>query len=249
MEISKTRDMDLFKILVMVGSYSLPEIAKELNYNFGNMYYLLTKEGFSVAAIKHDKNVIAARKFLCAAAGGFYTQSIAGQYMGVCQQTAGQFIKIVKGKMEAGKMKYLVAGFESERRVDLLLNFTKLGSESVIEGLKHHLVDGYSIKVAAALSSSDAGSINRMLAALEKVAEKHDDLLEYDRGRPSILSEFMEIHFKGQPLDLVAYTKEVDIDNMDGEKSGKITIVHFKNGHQRCFNSSLIEYVIKEKKS
>ncbi len=68
------------------------------------------------------------------------------------------------------KMKYLLSGGESERRVDLLISLTKMDSENTISAIHDHLVKGYKDTDAAHLNDVKLPNFNRAMTRLNNVA-------------------------------------------------------------------------------
>ncbi len=69
------------------------------------------------------------------------------------------------------KLKYLMSGVESRRTVDLMLSITRIESESVINAIRAHLVNGMSMAGAALINDVPKQNLARAMVALEKVAE------------------------------------------------------------------------------
>ena len=73
-------------------------------------------------------------------------------------------------------MKMLCAGFESERRVELLVSLTGITSEAKVQALKKHLCDRKPLGVAADLCGTDRKNLDKALAALEAVTAIYEEL-------------------------------------------------------------------------
>ena len=77
-------------------------------------------------------------------------------------------------------MKYYVPGHESMRRVELLIKLTRIDSEDIKSGVRHHLTDGWSIGVAAFKVGVDESNLNRALTSINDKLIIHEDLKELD---------------------------------------------------------------------
>ena len=71
----------------------------------------------------------------------------------------------------------LLQGQESENKVDLLLEFTRIVSANKIDALKLHLVKGYPAVIAYELCDVKQQNFYSTLAALNKVYDIHERLL------------------------------------------------------------------------
>ncbi|PKH06415.1 hypothetical protein [Moritella sp. Urea-trap-13] len=67
-------------------------------------------------------------------------------------------------------MKFLTKSLESEQRVNLLLQFTKIGSENIKRALIDHLTKGLTENDSAMLNDVSQQNFNRALKRLNIVA-------------------------------------------------------------------------------
>jgi len=77
-------------------------------------------------------------------------------------------------------MKTLLAGMESEKRIDKLLSLTSIKSENKIAALKYHLVKGRPANVAAVINDVDNSNFTKCLNELNRVARIVEDIKEMD---------------------------------------------------------------------
>jgi hypothetical protein len=66
-------------------------------------------------------------------------------------------------------MNYLLSGYESHERFNLLMKLTKIKSEDVIEALREHLVRGSDEKFSYELNSVSQSNFNRAIVRLNEV--------------------------------------------------------------------------------
>jgi len=77
-------------------------------------------------------------------------------------------------------MKYLVRGAESKKRIALFLEYTKIESESQIDGIYDYLNVGHPLGVAAGLNGISTSNLSRDLEKLDDKARIHERLKELD---------------------------------------------------------------------
>lgn len=77
-------------------------------------------------------------------------------------------------------MKYYVPGHESVQRVSLLLELTRIDSEDIKTGIRHHLTDGWSIGVAGFRAGVDESNLNRAISSINDKLIIHEKLKELD---------------------------------------------------------------------
>lgn len=77
-------------------------------------------------------------------------------------------------------MKTLLAGMESEKRIDKLLSLTSIKSDNKVAALKLHLVNGREESRAAILNDVDNSNFNKCLKELNRVARIVEDIKEMD---------------------------------------------------------------------
>ena len=77
----------------------------------------------------------------------------------------------------------LVQGQESEKRVSLLLELTRIDSDEVRQALRGHLTDGMSLKDAPMLSGIKQQNFNRALKRLNEIAATVEQIKELDWSR------------------------------------------------------------------
>jgi len=68
-------------------------------------------------------------------------------------------------------MKYLSQGLESKKKVDLLLQLTKISSENIKSAIHDHLVGNFTINDSALLNNCKQGNLTHSINALNKIAE------------------------------------------------------------------------------
>jgi len=68
-------------------------------------------------------------------------------------------------------MKYLSQGFESKKKVELLLSLTKISSEKIQGAIHDHLVMNFGVKDAALISGCSQSNVTAALKILNGVAE------------------------------------------------------------------------------
>jgi len=77
-------------------------------------------------------------------------------------------------------MKFLTKGLESEERINLLLQLTKIGSENIKSALVDHLTKGLTENDAAMLNNVSQQNFNRALKRLNGVADVIEQVKELD---------------------------------------------------------------------
>ena len=77
-------------------------------------------------------------------------------------------------------MKFLTKGLESEERINLLLQLTKIGSENIKSALVDHLTKGLAENDAAMLNDVSQQNFNRALKRLNNVAGVVEKIKEVD---------------------------------------------------------------------
>ena len=77
-------------------------------------------------------------------------------------------------------MQYLFAGNQSQERLNLLLERTKINSDDVIEAVSDHLVKGLSEAAAASINGVQQPNLKRALKTLNDVAETVEKVKELD---------------------------------------------------------------------
>lgn len=77
-------------------------------------------------------------------------------------------------------MKRLLQGHESQERLEILLSMTSIRSDKMINHLKLHYVDGWSIPNLETLSSFDSSNFKRADTTLNVIADKYTRLTELD---------------------------------------------------------------------
>jgi hypothetical protein len=77
-------------------------------------------------------------------------------------------------------MNYLLAGHESKERIELLLQLTKINSDSVRDSITVHLINGFSESDAASIKCVSLSNFNRALARLNEVAGIVEQIKEID---------------------------------------------------------------------
>ena len=77
-------------------------------------------------------------------------------------------------------MKFLSKGLESEQRINLLLQLTKIGSATIKSALVDHLTKGLTENDAAMLNDVPQQNFNRALKRLNDVAGVVEQIKELD---------------------------------------------------------------------
>ncbi|MCJ8350537.1 PapB/FocB family fimbrial expression transcriptional regulator [Moritella sp.] len=77
-------------------------------------------------------------------------------------------------------MKFLTKGLEPEKRINLLLQLTKIGSENIKSALVDHLTKGLAENDAAMLNDVSQQNFNRALKRLNGVAGVVEQIKEMD---------------------------------------------------------------------
>lgn len=77
-------------------------------------------------------------------------------------------------------MNTLLAGFEREDRVAILIEATKITSEDVIGAVEDYLCKGYCMANCVALNGVTQGQITRAIDAINKVNNMFDKLKSCD---------------------------------------------------------------------
>ena len=77
----------------------------------------------------------------------------------------------------------LVQGMESNQSIDLLISMTKIKSESVIDALKTHLVDGAAVQMAAEKNGLEKGNLSRDIKKLNVIAVKINQYFEMNYSK------------------------------------------------------------------
>lgn len=80
-------------------------------------------------------------------------------------------------------MNYLISGFESKERVDLLISLTKINSEQLKDSIIDHLCAGHSEKDAVSLNGVTQSNFNRAMKKLNDVAGIVEKIKELDWER------------------------------------------------------------------
>lgn len=75
-------------------------------------------------------------------------------------------------------MKVLIKGMESQARIDLLLQLTKVESEDKIKALYDHFCKGSTISAAAALNDVKQPKLAELIAKIERIAVVNEKLFE-----------------------------------------------------------------------
>ena len=76
-------------------------------------------------------------------------------------------------------MKYLIAGGETKEGINLLLVFTKIESEQLIDAIYDHFCKNYSAKDAADLNDVPRQNVARAIKTLNKIAGQVEDVKNY----------------------------------------------------------------------
>ena len=80
-------------------------------------------------------------------------------------------------------MKYLVRGAESAARINCLLAFTKIDSDSKVAALHDHFVKGREVCVAANLNEIPQSKLSKVIVTLNEIAglcERFYDVKQYE---------------------------------------------------------------------
>ena len=77
----------------------------------------------------------------------------------------------------------LLAGMESETRVSLLLELTKIRSEQLTDAIYDHLCKGHASSVAAALNNITEGQVARAMVKLNDINDIVIKIEECDFSR------------------------------------------------------------------
>jgi hypothetical protein len=77
-------------------------------------------------------------------------------------------------------MNYLLSGYESHERFNLLMKLTKIKSEDVIEALREHLVRGSDEKFSYEVNGVSQSNFNRAIVRLNEVACIVEKIKEID---------------------------------------------------------------------
>ena len=80
-------------------------------------------------------------------------------------------------------MNYLIAGGESNERVELLLSLTKINSEPLRDSIVDHLCVGHAEKDAVLLNGVTQSNFNRAMKKLNDVAGIVEKIKELDWER------------------------------------------------------------------
>ena len=75
-------------------------------------------------------------------------------------------------------MKYLSQGLENTKKINLLLQLTKISSDNITSAIHDHLVSNFSTGDAANLNNCKQGNLSVALKELNKVAELTEKLFE-----------------------------------------------------------------------
>lgn len=89
---------------------------------------------------------------------------------------------------------YLLPGHESEEKFNILVSFTSLKSENMINALKRHLVKGAEKEFVIAIYNVQQQNFSRDLNKLKGVAEKLERYKEIEWPKYQELKEFKEQH-------------------------------------------------------
>lgn len=87
---------------------------------------------------------------------------------------------MINKKRITTRMKCLYKKSQSQTRLNLLLQLSKIKSDDVKNALSDHLVRGINKTAAAALNSVPAGNLTRALKKLEQHAQIIEQVKEYD---------------------------------------------------------------------
>ncbi|MBM7070916.1 hypothetical protein JQC92_02520 [Shewanella sp. 202IG2-18] len=77
-------------------------------------------------------------------------------------------------------MNYLAQGQEPQLRIELLIQLTRIDSDSVIGALEDHYVKGLEENLACDLNGIKRSALSRAKTRLEEVAQKHEQLKEIE---------------------------------------------------------------------
>lgn len=83
-------------------------------------------------------------------------------------------------------MKLLFKGNQSAERLKLLICGTSIRSESLVDALHDHLVDGQSLTLAATFNGVTTGNLSRAVSKLNEVALWVEKVKEFDLKRGDI---------------------------------------------------------------
>lgn len=77
-------------------------------------------------------------------------------------------------------MKYVTQGSQSAARLALLLRFTKIESEDMIDALNDYLVKGLASSTAADINGVDRANLNRAIKTINDMAEIVEAIKDHD---------------------------------------------------------------------
>ena len=75
-------------------------------------------------------------------------------------------------------MKVLIKGMETQARIDLLLQLTKVKSENKKQALYDHYCNGSTVSAAAALNGVKQPKLAELIAKIERIAVINEKLFE-----------------------------------------------------------------------
>lgn len=69
-------------------------------------------------------------------------------------------------------MKYLISGSEPQKRVELIISFTKMDSEDMHQAIIDHLTKGFTVSQSAKINGVAQSNLNRDIIKLNVIAGK-----------------------------------------------------------------------------